>query len=102
MFLFSVEKPIRQYFLYWFFYNHKILFTIAPSMKTQDLKFSLIMAFMVTSYISFTLVIVNVGFTSNFIFIWLRSWLIAFVLATPSLLLVAPLIRDKIDKRKAS
>ena len=71
-------------------------------MKTQDLKFSLIMAFMVTSYISFTLVIVNVGFTSNFIFIWLRSWLIAFVLATPSLLLVAPLIRDKIDKRKAS
>ncbi|MFZ2285315.1 MAG: DUF2798 domain-containing protein [Lutibacter sp.] len=71
-------------------------------MKTQDLKFSLIMAFMVTSYISFTLVIVNVGFTSNFIFIWLRSWLIAFVLATPSLLLVAPLIRDKIEKRKPS
>lgn len=71
-------------------------------MKTKDLKFSLIMAFMVTSYISFILVIVNVGFTSNFIFIWLRSWLIAFVLATPSLLLVAPLIRDKIEKRKPS
>ncbi len=53
------------------------------------------MAFIVTSYVSFTLVFINIGFGDDFLFIWLRSWLIAFLLATPSLLIVAPLIRKK-------
>jgi len=64
-------------------------------MNVANIKFSLIMAFIVTSYVSFTLVFINIGFGDDFLFIWLRSWLIAFLLATPSLLIVAPLIRKK-------
>ncbi|MFV8370753.1 DUF2798 domain-containing protein [Flavobacterium sp. LB2R40] len=66
-------------------------------MKVIHIKASLLTTFIVTSYISFTLVAVNVGFTDGFVFIWLRSWLIAFFLATPSLLIVGPFIRKKLN-----
>ncbi len=62
-----------------------------------ELKTATIIAFVITSYITFTLVAVNVCFIQNFIFVWLRSWLIAFMLALPSLLFVAPFIRKKIN-----
>ncbi|CCG53605.1 Transmembrane protein of unknown function [Flavobacterium indicum GPTSA100-9 = DSM 17447] len=65
-------------------------------MNKSALKFAFIMALIVTSYISFILVSVNAGFNNNFIFIWLRSWFIAFLLAFPSLLFVAPLVRKKL------
>ncbi len=63
----------------------------------NELKVATIIAFVVTSNITFTLVAVNVGFIQNFIFVWLRSWLIAFVLALPSLLFVAPFVRKKLN-----
>ncbi|WP_444660218.1 DUF2798 domain-containing protein [Flavobacterium columnare] len=64
------------------------------------LKSATAIAFVVTSYITFTLVAVNVGFLQNFIFLWLRSWLIAFLLALPSLLYVAPFIKNKFKIKK--
>jgi hypothetical protein len=64
----------------------------------SSLKFAVITGIVVTSYITFTLVAVNIGFINNFIFIWLRSWLIAFLLAVPSLLFVAPFIRKSLNK----
>jgi len=36
--------------------------------------------------------VVNVGLVEGFVWIWFRSWLIAFLLAVPSLLFVAPFI----------
>ena len=66
-------------------------------MTKANLKFAVVTGIIVTSYITFTLVAVNIGFKSDFIYIWLRSWLIAFLLAVPSLLFVAPIIRKKIN-----
>ncbi|MDX2173876.1 MAG: DUF2798 domain-containing protein [Bacteroidota bacterium] len=63
----------------------------------STLKFALITGLIVTSYISFTLVAVNAGFTNKFVFIWLRSWLIAYMLVIPSLLFVVPFIRKKLN-----
>ncbi|NOU39036.1 MAG: DUF2798 domain-containing protein [Ferruginibacter sp.] len=65
-------------------------------MPKNNIIFAFVMAIIVTSYISFILVAVNAGFHNNFIFIWLRSWLIAFVIAFFSLLFVAPVIRKKL------
>ena len=62
----------------------------------STLKFASVTAFVVTSYITFTLVAVNIGFVNNFISLWLRSWLIAFLLAVPSLLFITPFIREKL------
>ena len=66
-------------------------------MTKAHLKFALIASLVVTSYITFTLVAVNIGFKTDFIFKWLRSWLIAYTLVVPSLLFVAPFIRKKLN-----
>ncbi len=62
-------------------------------MNRPNFKFVFTMAFIVTSYISFILVAVNAGFNNNFVELWLRSWLIAYLLAIPSLLFLPPYIR---------
>lgn len=61
-------------------------------------KVAVITALIVTSYMSFILAIVNVGFNKNFILIWLTNWLTAFLLAIPSLLIIAPFIKKKLKK----
>lgn len=65
-------------------------------MKLENLKASIITAFVVTCYISFILVLVNFGFNNNFVQIWVKSWAIAFILAVPSMLIMIPLINKKL------
>ena len=60
----------------------------------QRLAFALIMGFITTAIISFVLIVVNIGFSKNFIFFWLRSWSIAYVLAVGSMLFIAPRIQQ--------
>ncbi|MCC6726480.1 MAG: DUF2798 domain-containing protein [Saprospiraceae bacterium] len=62
-------------------------------MTKPHIKFSFTMGFIVTSYVTFTLVAVNVGFGRQFLFLWLRSWAIAFVLVSLSILYLAPIVR---------
>ena len=69
-------------------------------MKAKELKLSIITALIVTSYMTFIIITVNIGFVYNFLFIWLRSWLIAFVIATPSIHIIAPFIKEKANKKK--
>ncbi|MFH6959549.1 DUF2798 domain-containing protein [Flavobacterium aquidurense] len=69
-------------------------------MKAADLKLSIITALIVTSYMTFIIVAVNIGFVSDFIFMWVRSWIIAFFIATPSIHLIAPYIKEKTNKKK--
>lgn len=69
-------------------------------MKAKELKLSIITALIVTSYMTFIIIAVNIGFVYNFLFIWLRSWLIAFVIATPSIHIIAPYIKEKANKKK--
>ena len=54
-----------------------------------DVKFAFIMSLVTTFIISFTLVSINLGFTDRFIFVWLRSWFIAFIIALLSILFIA-------------
>ncbi|NCT10420.1 MAG: DUF2798 domain-containing protein [Flavobacteriia bacterium] len=69
-------------------------------MKAKEFKISIITALIVTSYMTFIIIVVNIGFVYNFLFIWLRSWFIAFVIATPSIHVVAPYIKEKSNKKK--
>jgi Protein of unknown function (DUF2798) len=68
--------------------------------SNKDIKFAIIMSFVTTFFVTFVLVSVNIGFTERFISIWLRSWFIAFVLVGLSILYVAPVIRELINKEK--
>ena len=56
-------------------------------------------ALVVTSYISFFLVVMNRGFQPGFLSTWLTSWLVAFVMALPSLLFVAPALRKMLQTK---
>ena len=46
-------------------------------MTRQNLLITGLTAWVVTSYITFCLVAVNIGFRADFVWLWLRSWLIA-------------------------
>ena len=59
-------------------------------------KFVLVMALVVTSYISFILVLINAGLKEGFLLLWLRSWCIAYILAVPSLIFIPPFIKRKL------
>ncbi|WP_394883190.1 DUF2798 domain-containing protein [Gaetbulibacter sp. M235] len=68
-------------------------------MTRSKLKHSAFLAIFTTSYITFTIIAVNIGFVYNFIFIWLRSWLIAIFLSLPSLLFITPVIEKHIKNK---
>ena len=60
--------------------------------------FVLIMGFVTTGLISFTLVSINVGYINSFFKIWMRSWLIAYAIAIPTFLILGPKVEKLVEK----
>lgn len=58
----------------------------------------MIMGIITTCIISFTLVSVNVGYNDKFMVIWLRSWLIAYVVVIPAILIIGPQVQRLVNK----
>ena len=72
---------------------------MANKPSRNELKFASLMSLVTTFFVTFVIVMVNVGFTEKFFLIWMRSWLIAFVLVGLSILYVAPIIRNFLTKK---
>lgn len=51
------------------------------------------MGIVTTGVISFTLISINVGFTERFWQIWLRSWVMAYIVVIPAILIIGPRIQ---------
>lgn len=66
---------------------------MAAKPSLQDWKFALLMSFIATFFISFVIVVINLGFKPNFLMVWMRSWGVAFVLVTLAILYLAPQVR---------
>jgi hypothetical protein len=64
----------------------------------QKIAFALVMGIITTGIISFTLMFVNVGFGPQFIKLWLRSWLIAYMVVIPALLILAPRVQAFVSR----
>lgn len=64
----------------------------------QKLAFALIMGIITTCIISFTLVSINIGYTPVFLKIWLRSWLIAYLVVIPAILVIGPFVQSIVDR----
>lgn len=62
----------------------------------QKIAFAFLMGIITTGLVSFTVVFVNLGFTENFLKIFLKSWAIAYVIVIPVILIVAPQI-ERLD-----
>jgi hypothetical protein len=67
-------------------------------MKKKKIAFAMIMGIVTTCIISFLLISINVGFTDNFLKKWIRSWMLAYAIAIPAILLIAPRIERLVDR----
>ncbi|QGX40205.1 DUF2798 domain-containing protein [Permianibacter aggregans] len=71
-------------------------------MNTQlkrRITFALMMGVVTTGIISFVLIALNLGFNTQFVLTWLRSWSVAYVLVIPAILLIGPRLQAQIDRR---
>ena len=64
----------------------------------NKIAFALIMGVVTTGIISFTLISINIGFIEGFLKIWFKSWGIAYLVAIPAILIIAPLIQKMVDR----
>jgi hypothetical protein len=55
--------------------------------------FALIMGIITTGIVSFTLILINIGLSEKFLYIWLKSWLMGYAVVTPIILLLAPKVQ---------
>ncbi len=58
----------------------------------QKITFALIMGIVTTGIISFTLITVNLGWAHLHLTIWLKSWLIAYLIVIPAILIISPFV----------
>ena len=63
----------------------------------QRIAFALVMGIITTGIISFTLLSVNIGFTQQFLSIWLRSWAMAYGVVIPAILIIGPQVQRFVD-----
>ena len=63
----------------------------------KKLAFAIIMAIFTTGLVTFAAISVNIGFTQNFIKIWLKSWGISYIVAIPAILIIAPKVQSLVD-----
>lgn len=72
-------------------------FNRATVMK-QKIIFAMVMGIITTGIISFSLIALNVGFSENFIRIWLKSWVVGYFMVVPIILTVGPQLQKLIDR----
>lgn len=65
-------------------------------MKPQFLS-TVFLAIITTCLVSLTVILVNKGFVTGFLIIWLKSWFISFIVAVPCIMIVGPKIESAVD-----
>ena len=63
----------------------------------KKIAFAAIMGVITTGIISFSLVSINIGFVANFLVIWLKSWIMAYLLVIPVILIVGPKVQTLVE-----
>lgn len=56
------------------------------------------MGVITTGIISFTVILVNIGLKPKFLQVWLKSWGLAYIVAVPTILIIAPRIKKLVDR----
>lgn len=65
----------------------------------NKIAFALSMGVITTGIISFSLISINLGFTENFLKIWMKSWGMAYIIVIPTILIIGPRLQKIIDKK---
>lgn len=56
------------------------------------------MSSITTGIVTFTVIAVNVGFIEHFLTVWLKSWGVAYVVAVPAIMMIAPQVEKLVSK----
>lgn len=64
----------------------------------NKIAFAMIMGIITTGIISFTLISFHNGFIDYFLETWLKSWGIAYLVAIPAILIIAPRVQNLVDR----
>jgi hypothetical protein len=64
----------------------------------NKIAFALSMGIITTGIISFSLIAINLGFTDNFLKIWIKSWAMGYVLVVPTILIIGPQVQKIINR----
>lgn len=59
--------------------------------KHHKIVFALFMALLMSCIMSFVISVFNVGLVSNIVHVWLKAWAFAFIVAFPTITVVAPI-----------
>ncbi|RMB56039.1 DUF2798 domain-containing protein [Dokdonia sinensis] len=65
----------------------------------RKIAFALSMGIITTAIVSFTLIVINVGFNKEFVAIWLKSWFVAYIVVVPFILILGPRLQTFIDSK---
>jgi hypothetical protein len=66
--------------------------------RKKKVAFALMMGSITTGVISFVLIATRVGFRDPFLFVWLRSWGMSYLVVVPALLIIAPRVQRLVTK----
>ena len=66
--------------------------------RKRKIAFALSMGVVTTGIISFAIIALNLGFSGRFAQVWLRSWVIGYVMVVPAILLIGPWLQARIDR----
>ncbi len=61
--------------------------------KYTPLVFSFFMSLLMSGIMSFAISLINLGWVDGMLWIWLKAWSVAFVIAFPAIVTVTPLVR---------
>ena len=64
----------------------------------RKIAFALSMGIVTTGIVSFVLIALNVGFSTKFALVWLRSWVVGYALAIPAILLIGPRLQAQVNR----
>ena len=65
--------------------------------KYHGIVFAFFMSLLMSCLMSLVITLFNVGLVHNIIFIWLKAWGFAFIIAFPAVILVTPLVRKLVE-----
>lgn len=61
--------------------------------KYQKIVFAFLMALIMSCIMSFVISVFNVGLHGQIVQVWLKAWAFAFVVAFPTIMVVAPIVK---------
>lgn len=62
----------------------------------EKIAFALIMGIVTTGIISFTLITINLGWAHLHLAVWLKSWLVAYLIVIPAILIISPYVEKMV------